>query len=88
MSDQRSPPAAALADLVGCMARALVDEPDHVEVAEFPGDGNSTVVELRVARNDIGKVIGKSGRTAEAMRVVLTAASTKSGGRAHLDILD
>ena len=78
-----------LADLVGAMARALVDEPNAVEVAEFDGDGqNSSVVELRVARNDIGKVIGKSGRTAEAMRVVLSAASTKVGRRVHLDIID
>lgn len=77
-----------LADLIGSMARALVDEPEAVEVAEFEGDGGSSVVELRVARNDIGKVIGKSGRTAEAMRVVLAAASTKVGRRVHLDILD
>ncbi len=78
-----------LAELIGTMARALVDEPAAVEVAEFDGDGqNSSVVELRVARNDIGKVIGKSGRTAEAMRVVLAAASTKVGRRVHLDILD
>jgi predicted RNA-binding protein YlqC (UPF0109 family) len=76
------------AELVSTMARALVDEPNAVEVGEFPGDGNSTIVELRVARNDIGKVIGKSGRTAEAMRVVLSAASTKVGRRVHLDILD
>jgi predicted RNA-binding protein YlqC (UPF0109 family) len=77
-----------LAELIGSMARALVDEPAAVEVAEFEGDGGSSVVELRVARNDIGKVIGKSGRTAEAMRVVLAAASTKVGRRVHLDILD
>jgi predicted RNA-binding protein YlqC (UPF0109 family) len=77
-----------LAGLIGVMARALVDEPDQVEVAEFDGEGSSSVVELRVARNDIGKVIGKSGRTAEAMRVVLAAASTKVGRRVHLDILD
>ena len=77
-----------LAELVGTMARALVDEPDAVEVAEFDGEGQSAVVELRVARNDIGKVIGKSGRTAEAMRVVLNAASSKVGRRVHLDIID
>jgi uncharacterized protein len=76
------------ADLVGSMARALVDEPDSVEVAEYDGEGSSAVVELRVARNDIGKVIGKAGRTAEAMRVVLSAASTKHGRRVHLDIVD
>ncbi|GAC1598143.1 MAG: KH domain-containing protein [Polyangiales bacterium] len=75
------------AELVATMARALVDEPTSVEVAEYDGDGSS-VVELRVARDDIGKVIGKAGRTAEAMRVLLNAASTKVGRRVHLDILD
>jgi predicted RNA-binding protein YlqC (UPF0109 family) len=75
-------------ELVASMARALVDQPDAVEVAEYDSDNNSAVVELRVAREDIGKVIGKSGRTAEAMRVVLTAASVKVGRRVHLDILD
>jgi len=77
-----------LSSLVAVMAKALVDKPETVEVEEFPGDGNSTVVELRVSREDIGKVIGKSGKTAEAMRVVLSAASQKMGKRAHLDILD
>ncbi len=80
-------PQGRFSDLVSSMARALVDEPNAVEVAEFEGNG-STVVELRVAREDIGKVIGKSGRTAEAMRVLLAAASQKSGRRVHLDILD
>ena len=79
---------AELTELVAVMARALVDSPEQVEVAAFEGDGNSTVLELKVAREDIGKVIGKSGRTAEAMRVVLAAASTKEGRRIHLDILD
>ena len=76
-----------LAELVAVMAKALVDEPASVEVAEYDGDG-SAVVELRVARDDICKVIGKAGRTAEAMRVVLNAASSKVGRRVHLDILD
>jgi hypothetical protein len=80
-------PQGPFSDLVASMARALVDEPNAVEVGEFEGNG-STVVELRVAREDIGKVIGKSGRTAEAMRVLLSAASQKSGRRVHLDILD
>ena len=77
-----------LAELVGVMAKALVDDPNAVEVAEFDGEGSSSVVELKVAQPDIGKVIGKAGRTAEAMRVVLAAASTKLGRRVHLDILD
>jgi predicted RNA-binding protein YlqC (UPF0109 family) len=76
------------AELVATMAKALVDKPDTVEVEEFAGEGSSAVVELRVAREDIGKVIGKSGKTAEAMRVVLSAASSKVGRRVHLDILD
>ena len=80
-------PATQLSELVASMARALVDQPAQVEVAEYDGDGSS-VVELRVARDDIGKVIGKAGRTAEAMRVVLNAASSKVGRRVHLDILD
>jgi predicted RNA-binding protein YlqC (UPF0109 family) len=74
-------------DLAATLARALVDSPDAVEVAEYES-GGASVVELRVARDDIGKVIGKSGRTAEAMRVLLNAASTKVGRRVHLDILD
>jgi predicted RNA-binding protein YlqC (UPF0109 family) len=74
--------------LVAVMAKALVDKPETVEVEEFASEGNSAVVELRVAREDIGKVIGKSGKTAEAMRVVLSAASAKVGRRVHLDILD
>ena len=77
-----------LTELVAVMAKALVDKPDTVEVEEFSGEGSSAVVELRVAREDIGKVIGKSGKTAEAMRVVLSAASAKLGRRVHLDILD
>lgn len=80
-------PQGRFSDLVSSMARALVDEPNAVECAEFEGNG-STVVELRVAREDIGKVIGKAGRTAEAMRVLLGAASQKHGRRVHLDILD
>jgi predicted RNA-binding protein YlqC (UPF0109 family) len=81
-------PSTQLSDLVAVMARALVDKPDTVEVEEFSSDNGAAVVELRVARDDIGKVIGKAGKTAEAMRVVLSAASAKVGRRVHLDILD
>lgn len=77
----------ALKDLVLAMAVELVDRPDDVEVTEIPGDHN-TIVELRVARDDIGKVIGKEGRTAQSMRTLLTALSAKLGRRAHLDIVD
>lgn len=77
----------ALTDLVATIAKALVDDPDAVEVTEIEGDHNS-VIELRVSPDDIGKVIGKDGRTAQSMRAILNAASTKLGRRAHLDIVD
>lgn len=76
-----------LKDLVLAIAVELVDHPDEVDVVEVPGDHN-TIVELRVARDDIGKVIGKEGRTAQSMRTLLTALAAKLGRRAHLDILD
>jgi len=76
-----------LKDLIHTIAVELVDQPDDVEVTEVPGDHN-TILELRVAKDDIGKVIGKEGRTAQSMRTILTAASSKLGLRAHLDIVD
>jgi hypothetical protein len=76
-----------LKDLIHAIAIELVDHPDQVEVMEVPGDHNS-VIELRVAKDDVGKVIGKEGRTAQSMRTILTAVSTKLGRRAHLDIVD
>lgn len=78
----------ALKELVITLARGLVDEPDQVEVTEAQGNGNALVLELRVAKTDIGKVIGKDGRTAQSLRAVVTAAAMKAGRRAHLDILD
>ncbi len=77
----------ALKDLVSTIAQALVDEPDEVEVEEID-EGDTCTLELRVAKNDIGKVIGRDGRTAQSIRTLLAAASTKVGRRAHLDILD
>ena len=77
----------ALKDLIATIAEALVDDPDSVEVEEVDEDGGVTV-ELRVAPDDIGKVIGKDGRTAQSMRALLNAAAAKQGCRAHLDILD
>jgi uncharacterized protein len=77
----------ALKELIATIARALVDDPDGVEVAEVDGERNP-VIELRVADGDVGKVIGKDGRTAQSIRTILVAASTKIGRRAHLDILD
>lgn len=76
-----------LVDLVALIARSLVDHPDKVVVREVPGD-RFPRIELSVAREDIGKVIGKDGRTAQSIRVVLNAAASKAGRRAHLDILD
>lgn len=77
----------ALKDLVATLAEALVDDPDAVEVEELEDD-RGVIIELRVAPDDIGKVIGKEGRTAQSMRSLLNAAAAKQGCRAHLDILD
>jgi predicted RNA-binding protein YlqC (UPF0109 family) len=77
----------ALKELIQTIAMELVDHPDEVVVTEIAGDNNS-LIELRVAKDDIGKVIGKEGRTAQSMRTLLTAVSTKIGKRSHLDIVD
>ncbi len=77
----------ALKELIKAIALELVDHPEKVEVTEITTDQNC-VIELRVAKDDIGKVIGKEGRTAQSMRTILSAMTTKSGKRAHLDILD
>ncbi len=77
----------SLKDLIKTIAEALVDDPEAVEVTEIEGDQNC-LIELKVGEGDIGKVIGKEGRTAQSMRTLLSAASIKAGRRAHLDILD
>jgi hypothetical protein len=69
------------------MAKALVDSPEQVKVAEIEGEKTS-VIELSVAKDDLGKVIGKQGRTARAMRTILSAASTKVKKRAVLEIIE
>ncbi len=74
-------------DLVEYIARSLVDTPDAVEVATIEGE-KSTILELKVAEDDIGKVIGKHGRIAKAVRTILSASSSKSGKRYVLEILD
>lgn len=74
-------------ELVEYIAGALVDEPDSVAVNVIEGE-KSTILELRVAENDIGKVIGKHGRIAKSIRTILSAAATKSGKRVVLEILD
>jgi predicted RNA-binding protein YlqC (UPF0109 family) len=74
-------------ELIAFVARSLVDDPDAVDVREVEAD-QTAVIELRVAKDDLGKVIGKQGRTARALRTILSAASTKLHKRAILEILE
>ncbi|MDC7220746.1 MAG: KH domain-containing protein [Spirochaetales bacterium] len=74
-------------ELVEYIARSLVDDPDGVEVNRIDGE-KSTILELRVSDNDVGKVIGKHGRIAKAVRTILSASANKSGKRLVLEILD
>jgi hypothetical protein len=74
-------------DLIAYIAKALVDNPDAVQVNEIEGEQTS-VIELKVAKEDLGKVIGKQGRTARAMRTILSAASTKIRKRSVLEIIE
>ena len=76
-----------LTNLVSVMAKALVDFPEQVQVEGVQGE-NTLVVELGVAKEDLGKVIGKQGRTAKALRTILTGASTKLKKRSVLEILE
>jgi predicted RNA-binding protein YlqC (UPF0109 family) len=73
--------------LIEHIAKSLVDNPDAVSVTEVEGE-KTTVMELRVAQSDLGKVIGKEGKTARAMRTILNAAGTKIGKRCVLEILE
>ena len=77
----------SMKDLITFIARALVDKPDEVVVSEVEGEQTS-VIELKVAKDDLGKVIGKQGRTARAMRTILSAASTKVRKRSVLEIIE
>ena len=87
----RNPDAAvwesSLKDLVDFLARGLVDHPEQVEVEEIE-EPDALVFELKVAEEDLGKVIGKQGRTAKALRTILSAASAKSRRRVILEILE
>ncbi len=74
-------------DLIAYIAKALVDKPEEVVVTEIVGEQTS-VIELKVAKEDIGKIIGKQGRTAQAMRTILSAASAKIKKRSGLEILE
>lgn len=76
-----------LRHLVEVMAKALVDFPDRVNVAEVEGE-QTTVIELKVAKEDLGKIIGKEGRTARSLRTILAAVSTKLKKRSVLEILE
>ena len=73
--------------LMESIAKALVDKPEDVEVTEVEGE-QTTVVELKVAKDDLGKVIGKEGRTARALRTILGAVSTKLRRRSVLEIIE
>ena len=77
----------SMKDLIRYTAEALVDHPEQVEVSEVEGNQTS-VVELKVAKEDLGKVIGKQGRTARAMRTILSAASAKIKKRTVLEIIE
>jgi uncharacterized protein len=77
----------SLKDLVVFMAQSLVDYPEQVEVTEMVGE-QTTVFELKVAKEDLGKIIGKQGRTARSLRTILNAASTKLRKRSVLEIIE
>ena len=74
-------------DLIIVIAKALVDQPDEVVVSEINGT-QSSVIELKVAKEDVGKIIGKHGRTIMAIRTILSAASMKLKKRCILDLRD
>jgi uncharacterized protein len=75
-------------DLLEYLARQLVDSPDEVEVDEFEEEDGTLVLELAVAEDDYGKVIGRGGRTANALRLVVKAAAVKDNRRVLVDIVD
>jgi len=73
-------------ELLEYLARSLVDSPDEVKVSQVEGE-RSIILELRVAPDDMGKVIGKQGRIAQALRTILKAASVKEGKRVMIEII-
>jgi predicted RNA-binding protein YlqC (UPF0109 family) len=75
-------------ELLEYLARALVDDPDAVEVEQFEEDDGTVVLELAVADDDYGKVIGRGGRTAAALRALVKAAAVKENRRVLVDIVD
>ncbi len=74
-------------ELIELIAKALVDNPDNVEVSQIDGE-QSSIIELKVAQEDIGKVIGKQGRTAQAIRVILGATGMKLKKRFNFEIIE
>jgi predicted RNA-binding protein YlqC (UPF0109 family) len=87
MSDKTSPRLSPLCHLIEVIAKSLVDFPEQVGINEVAGE-NTTVIELKVAKEDLGKIIGKQGRTARAIRTVLNGASTKLKKRTVLEIIE
>ena len=75
-------------ELLEYLARALVDEPDRVSVEEFDEDDGTLVLELSVGEGDYGQVIGRGGRTAQALRTVIKAAAVKDNRRVLVDIVE
>jgi predicted RNA-binding protein YlqC (UPF0109 family) len=75
-----------MAELIAYLVKAMVDHPDQVQVREVPGD-RVTVIELSVAEEDMGKVIGRQGRMVGALRTILKAAAIKAGTRAVLELV-
>jgi predicted RNA-binding protein YlqC (UPF0109 family) len=74
-------------EIIELIAKSLVDKPDKVKVSQLDGEQTS-IIELKVAPEDVGKVIGKQGRTAQAIRVILGAAGMKLKKRYNLEIID
>jgi uncharacterized protein len=74
-------------ELITYLAKSLVDQPDQVELREVPGE-SGLILELKVAPGDVGKVIGRDGRTVNAMRTLLAVAAQKKGEKVRLEILD
>lgn len=77
----------SLKGLIEELVKAIVDKPEEVKISEVEGESTS-VLELKVAKEDIGKIIGKEGKTAKAMRTILSAASQKIRKKAHLEIIE
>lgn len=77
----------SLKGLIEELVKAIVDKPEEVKISEVEGESTS-VLELKVAKDDIGKIIGKEGKTAKAMRTILSAASQKIRRKTHLEIIE